>query len=121
MVINGRLQLDQLVVDLYALVDLEPVRVVEVSQLLFVVRLLGVLNRKHLHEEVGGVAPPWHVELQSAEVLHRLARVALEHCESVRHQDQPVKVEKGLRTRRVNCRQDCLSLLSCKVVKKFAN
>jgi hypothetical protein len=57
--------------------------------------LFRVFDRKYLHEEVGGIATARHIELESTEVLHRLASIALENSESISHEDQAVKVEKG--------------------------
>lgn len=91
-------KLDQLVVNLNTLIDLESVRVVQVGQFLFIVGLFGILDREHLHEEVSGVAASRDVELEGAEVLHRLSCVALEYSETVCHQNESVEVEEGFRT-----------------------
>lgn len=66
----GLIKFNQLVINLYALVNLKPISIVQMCQFLFIISLLGVLNRQNLHEEVSGVGATGYVELESAEVLH---------------------------------------------------
>ena len=90
-------------------------------ELLDVVFLLGVLDRKDFHEEIGRVGETGHLELEALEVVHRLTRVTLVHDVPVSHQDESVEVVEGVGRGLMDGAHDGFTLVASKFVQAFAN
>jgi|688.fasta_scaffold349162_4 hypothetical protein len=90
-----------------------PIQVLQIVEVIF---CFWIPYEKDFHEEVGWVGKTWYRPVDHLEVLNRLFRISLEDNIAVAHEDQFVEVEKGFRTWRVDCTQDCFALCACKVI-----